>query len=99
MEKLKIILGIENQFDMGMFDSAYIKCSCPKCGVEKVRECQTKDTDCYLDVWKPGDMVDESLDRIYCITSFDCGTYYDLIIDLDKGKLTENYKIVEDRWT
>lgn len=40
---------------MGMFDSFYLKTKCPRCGIEKVREIQTKRFDCLLDKWKQGD--------------------------------------------
>ena len=82
---------------MGMFDSAYIKVKCPTCGREEITECQTKNTDCVLEVWHEGDFVSYDLTKIYCIASCDngCGDYYYLVIELNEGKLTGNYKIIE----
>lgn len=45
---------------MGMFDSIMLKVKCPICGVEKERECQTKDLNCTLAVFKKGDNINES---------------------------------------
>lgn len=42
---------------MGMFDSVYINVKCPFCGEESEKECQTKDTDCSLDVWRKGEYI------------------------------------------
>ena len=82
-----------------MFDSAYIVCKCPNCGQEIERECQTKDTDCSLEVWRTGDLVDPQLKWIKCITNCRCQSgmyYFDLKIMLDpEGRLTNNYKIIE----
>ena len=42
---------------MGMFDSVYLNIKCPYCGNESDIECQTKDLDCNLEVWRKGDFV------------------------------------------
>lgn len=87
---------------MGMFDSAYIEVRCPQCGKKEERECQTKDTNCFLDVWKPGDFVSDQLKWIYALTDCNClkgnSFYFRIKIFLDeKGNLTENYQIIEER--
>ena len=87
-----------------MFDSAYIVCRCPNCGQEEERECQTKDTECVLDSWKPGDFVSKQLRYINCCASCDCrgkdtrtGVFFDLQVEIDiDGKLTNRYKIIEE---
>jgi len=89
---------------MGMFDSAYIICRCPNCGKEEERECQTKDTDCMLDVFRPGDFVSKQLRYLDCCATCDCGgkgknkrVFFDLHIEIDiEGKLTDRYKIIEE---
>lgn len=56
---------------MGMFDSAYIDIKCPYCGQKSEIECQTKELDCSLDVWRKGDFVgDKTLTHLDCIA--DC---------------------------
>lgn len=87
---------------MGMFDSAYIEVRCPRCGKMEERECQTKDTDCFLEVWKPGDFVSDQFKWINAITDCTCpdghNNYFRVKIFLDeKGNLTENYQIIEDK--
>jgi hypothetical protein len=42
---------------MGMFDSIFIDVFCPHCGVQSKMECQTKELDCVLNVWRLGDYV------------------------------------------
>jgi hypothetical protein len=42
---------------MGMFDSIYLEVKCPKCGETSEMECQTKDLDCNLDVYRVGDDI------------------------------------------
>lgn len=42
---------------MGMFDSVYLNIKCPHCNNESEIECQTKDLDCNLEVWRKGDFV------------------------------------------
>ena len=78
-----------------MFDSAYIMTTCPKCGQVAETECQTKQLDCILDVWHPGDLVDTERKSIYCITNCECGEFFDVIIYLEEGRLTNNYKLIE----
>lgn len=39
---------------MGMFDSIYINVVCPYCGEESEMECQTKELDCNLEVFRKG---------------------------------------------
>ena len=76
------------------------------------RECQTKDTDCILAKWRPGDLVDPQLKWIIAGATCSCTSekasntkfnnmrdeyYFSLKILLDSsGKLTENYYIIED---
>ena len=56
---------------MGMFDSAYIDIKCPFCGQISGIECQTKELDCNLDVWRKGQFVgDITLSKLNCIA--DC---------------------------
>jgi len=56
---------------MGMFDSVYIDIECPFCGKISLLECQTKDTDCELNVWKKGDDTEyDNLEYLDCIA--DC---------------------------
>ena len=80
---------------MGMFDSAYIEVKCPQCGVIQEMECQTKDTECLLEVWHEGDLVDRDLEKIWCIASCPNDHYFDLLINIDDGRLTSEYKIIE----
>lgn len=80
---------------MGMYDSAYIEVKCPECGKIEVMECQTKDTDCLLDVWKEGDLVSERLNSIWCVTNCGRNHFFDLVIYLDNGRLTNRYKIID----
>jgi hypothetical protein len=82
---------------MGMFDSAYIEVECPQCGHKEVMECQTKETDCFLHVWHEGDLVDRDLSKILCIASCSNSHYFDLVIDLDNGRLTNKYQIIGPR--
>jgi wobble nucleotide-excising tRNase len=89
---------------MGMFDSIMLNVKCPYCGEEEVRECQTKDLDCYLDVYTLGDKV-KTLDKwLECIT--DCeseacklpgsrlGNFFNLKIRVKECKITNKYKII-----
>ena len=82
---------------MGMFDSAYIECTCPTCNKVQERECQTKDADCVLSTWKVGDVVNPNFKYINCIASCDdCDTYFDLKIQLDThGRLSPIYNIIK----
>lgn len=42
---------------MGMFDSVYLKIKCPNCSEVTDIECQTKATDCLMNVWRKGDYI------------------------------------------
>ena len=42
---------------MGMFDSIHIDIKCPYCGNTSLIECQTKATECILEVWHKGDNI------------------------------------------
>jgi hypothetical protein len=55
---------------MGMFDSIMLDIICPFCGEESLMDCQTKELDCMLDVWKKGDVIKTDLDHLECIA--DC---------------------------
>lgn len=59
---------------MGMFDSIYMKVKCPFCGIEKVRECQTKDLDNNLERWNVGDNTGHpEEDKLDCIVGCEDG--------------------------
>lgn len=91
---------------MGMFDSIYINIKCPRCGEEREMECQTKDLDCTLEVWRKGDHVThEPYEELYTITnctSTKCrteaeyrinGYFFHPVIKLKDGIVTGEYYI------
>lgn len=58
---------------MGMFDSIMMQVKCPYCGEEIERECQTKDLECILDVFRVGDTVGTDVyNKLTCIC--DCNS-------------------------
>ena len=84
---------------MGMFDSIYLTVKCPKCGDESERECQTKDLDCSLAVYRKGDSISTDYYDLRCITNCECRThnlrtYFYLDVMLSGGVITGEYKIV-----
>lgn len=89
---------------MGMFDSIMLNTKCPYCDKEAVRECQTKDLDCNLDVYNIGDRVKTDEKWLWAITDCDSetcktpekriGSFFNLKIRVKKGKITEKYKII-----
>lgn len=58
---------------MGMFDSIILTMNCPYCFLESNIECQTKELDCYLNVFKQGDYIGtDQYNFLNCIA--DCQT-------------------------
>ncbi len=89
---------------MGMFDSVMLKVKCPYCGKDEVRECQTKDFNCTLAVWKVGDYVDRSKRSFDCIVQCEeercpskppmVGSFFNVEVFLKRGKITGKYEII-----
>lgn len=55
---------------MGMYDSVWLDIKCPHCGNESEIECQTKQLECNLDVWRKGDFVTNEFNYLTCLA--DC---------------------------
>lgn len=72
-----------------MYDSAFIDIRCPFCGKTSEIECQTKQLDRCLDVWRKGDFVgDKTLQYLECIAdcqSKECMDYKKNIIGFQSG--------------
>jgi hypothetical protein len=82
---------------MGMYDSAIMTLKCPECGKEGDYECQTKDLNRVLEVWRPGDFVAHGINGIDCISACDnCDCFFNLTINIREGLLTSEYEIVEN---
>lgn len=82
---------------MGMYDSIYLTLKCPICESEGEFECQTKDLDCELNVFRKGDDVGtDKHNYVDCIS--ECGStgrFFYLRAGIEKGIITGNYEIIE----
>jgi len=57
-----------------MFDSIYLEIDCPFCNKRHEVEAQTKDLDCEMYVWKPGNHIGDQhkdVTQLYCTASCD----------------------------
>jgi len=73
---------------MGLFDSVIIEIKCPFCGKTSEIKCQTKELDCYMQVWRKGDFVSEKFNYLQTIAnclSKECIDYVDKEIGYHSG--------------
>jgi hypothetical protein len=60
---------------MGMFDSIMLNVKCPHCDVTSEIECQTKDLECILAVFRKGDYIGtKKYNYLWCVA--DCRSHY-----------------------
>jgi hypothetical protein len=82
---------------MGMYDSIYIDVKCPKCGIIKERECQTKELNCILHNYKVDDNIGtEQFNYLDTITDCNCerDNFFEVRIFIKKGLITNKHKII-----
>jgi len=78
---------------MGMFDSIYLKIKCPHCGIEQECECQTKDLDCELNVYRIGNYVGEFDDLWTLSDCSKCHKFFHVLVKFTDGIVNGEYEI------
>lgn len=97
---------------MGMYDSIYMNVKCPYCNIEEEQECQTKELDCTLSQFKVGDFVGwdipNKIEACLICRSQKCkhhqkdirynggGRFFEILIEIRNGKITNNYEYYID---
>lgn len=70
-----------------MFDTIKMMIKCPYCGETETRECQTKQLECYLEIYYENDYVETESSFLYCIAgckSEKCGEKVRIFDKYDK---------------